>query len=110
MIDSLREIRRYATVEINPATAERYGIHQGDWVKIENPWGACEMVADITPIVKEDVIGCDHGWWYPEEKDSELFGVWKSNINELMPWKEIGKLGLGSHYGALPCKISRAEG
>ena len=110
MIDSLREIRRNATVEINPVTAEKYGIHQGDWVKIENPWGACEMVADITPIVKEDVIGCDHGWWYPEEKDAELFGVWKSNINELMPWKEIGKLGLGSHYGALPCKISRAEG
>ena len=76
---------------------------------IENPWGKCQMVADITPIVKEGVIGCDHGWWYPEDKDAELFSVRKSSINSLMPWKEIGKLGLGSHYGALPCKIYRTE-
>ena len=77
---------------------------------IENPWGRCKMVAKITPVVKEDVISCDHGWWYPEDKDKELYSVWKSNINELMPHKEIGKLGLGSHYGAIPCKIYRAEG
>lgn len=109
MIDSLREIRTAATVEIHPATAEKHGIGQGDWVTIENPWGKCQMVADITPIVKEGVIGCDHGWWYPEDKDAELFSVRKSSINSLMPWKEIGKLGLGSHYGALPCKIYRTE-
>lgn len=109
MIESLREIHHDATVQINPKTAEDKGIHNGDWVWIENPWGRCEMVAEVTPIVKEDVIQCDHGWWYPEEKDAELYDVWKSNINELMPHKEIGKLGLGSHYGALPCKIYRAE-
>ncbi len=57
MIDSLREIRKSATVEINPVTAEKHGICQGDWVTIENPWGKCQMVADITPIVKEGVIG-----------------------------------------------------
>ena len=45
----------------------------------------------------------------PEDKDTELFSVRKSSINSLMPWKEIGKLGLGSHYGALPCKIYRTE-
>ncbi len=109
MIDTLREIRTAATVEINPVTAEKHGIGQGDWVYVENPWGKCQMVADITPIVKEGVIGCDHGWWYPEDKDAELFDVRKSSINSLMPWKEIGKLGLGSHYGALPCKIYRTE-
>lgn len=110
MIDSLREIHSYATVEIHPSMAEKQGIHEGDWVYIENPWGRCKMVAKITPVVKEDVISCDHGWWYPEDKDKELYSVWKSNINELMPHKEIGKLGLGSHYGAIPCKIYRAEG
>ena len=109
MIDSLREIRTAATVEIHPDTAAKHGIGQGDWVTIENPWGKCKMIADITPIVKENVIGCDHGWWYPEDKDTELFSVRKSSINSLMPWKEIGKLGLGSHYGALPCKIYRSE-
>lgn len=108
-IKTLREIHSYATVEINPVTAKAKGIHEGDWVYIENPWGRCKMVAKITPIVKEDVIGCDHGWWYPEDKDKELFSVWKSSINSLMPHKEIGKLGLGSHYGAIPCKIYRAE-
>ena len=109
MIDSLREIRPAAMMEINPVTAEKYGISQGDWVYVENPWGRATFKADVTPIVKEYVVNCDHGWWYPEAKDAELFDVWKSNINELMPHKEIGKLGLGSHYGALPCKIYRAE-
>ena len=87
----------------------RQASSQGDWVYVENPWGRAKFKADVTPIVKEYVVNCDHGWWYPEAKDAELFDVWKSNINELMPHKEIGKLGLGSHYGALPCKIYRAE-
>ena len=108
MIASLREIHKAATVQIHPETAAKFDINTGDWVTIENPWGICKMIAEVTPIVKENVIACDHGWWYPEDKDKELFSVWKSNINSLMPHKEIGKLGLGSHYGALPCKIYRA--
>ena len=108
-IATLREIRPYAVVKINPVTADKFHIKNGNWVWIENPWGRCKMVAEVTPVVKEKVIACDHGWWYPEDKDKELFSVWKSNINELMPHKEIGTTGLGSHYGALPCKIYRAE-
>ena len=108
-LPTLREIRPAAMVEINPETAEKLHIKNGNWVYIENPWGRCMMVAKLTNIVKPDVISCDHGWWYPEDKDTELFSVWKSSINSLMPHKEIGKLGLGSHYGAIPCKIYRAE-
>jgi len=109
MIPTLREIRKYATLEINPQAAEKLNIKTDDWVYIENPWGKAKLVARVTPIVKEDVVAADHGWWYPEDKDAELYSVWKSSINSLMPHKEIGKLGLGALYKSLPCKVYRSN-
>ena len=52
-------------VEINPQTAEEYGIEQGDWVWIETEWGKIREVADLYYGVKEDVINLEHTWWYP---------------------------------------------
>ena len=101
------------TVEITPRRRPRNRAYtEGDWVYHREPVGqAARWSRNITPIVKEDVISCDHGWWYPEDKDKELYSVWKSNINELMPHKEIGKLGLGSHYGApYPARSIVTEG
>jgi anaerobic selenocysteine-containing dehydrogenase len=108
-IPTLREIHNAATLQINPKTAEKYDIQTGNLVYIENPWGRAKLVADVTPIVKEDVVAADHGWWYPEDRDTELFSVWKSSVNSLMPHKEIGKLGLGALYKSLPCKLYRAD-
>jgi len=110
-VATLREIKNGPLVEINPKTAEKYGIRHGDMVVLENPWGACQMQAKLTPIVTEDVISADHGWWFPEEDGEEpnLFGVWKANINLLVPHNEIGPFGFGALYKSLPCKIYRAD-
>lgn len=107
----LREIKPYPLIEIHPDTAKKYGIQDGDWVKIENPWGSATEKAKIVETIRPDVVAADHGWWYPEdEADSpSLFGVWKSNVNTMVPHKEIGKLGFGAYYKSIPCKISRAE-
>lgn len=111
-IARLREIKPQPLVEINPKTAEKYGIKDGDWVVMENPWGSCREVAHLTPIVKEDVIACDHGWWFPEDDMTypNLGGVWTANCNSLIPHGEIGKMGFGALYKCIPCKIYKYDG
>ncbi|UWG98442.1 molybdopterin-dependent oxidoreductase [Dehalobacter sp. DCM] len=108
-IKTLREIHPWPTMEINPQTAAEKGITEGSWVTIENPWGKAKAVAHLTPIVKEDVISVDHGWWFPEKGGDDMFGIWDSNLNNMVPHKEVGKLGFGTHYKSLPCNIYRAE-
>lgn len=110
-IDTLRELTPDPIVEINPQTAAQYGIGEGDWVLIENPFGSARQKAHLTPIIDPRVINAAHGWWFPEEDPEEpsLFGVWKANINNLIPHKAIGKLGFGAPYKGILCKISKTE-
>ena len=108
-IEKLRECHPWPTVQINPTTAENLGITDGSWVHLENQWGKVKMKASLTPIVKENVASCDHGWWYPEREAEDLFGVWESNVNSLMPHKVVGPTGFGAPYKCLPCKIYPAN-
>ena len=108
-IATLREIHPWPTVEINPATAERLGIAEGAWVIVENHLGKVRMTAHLTPIVKENVVSCDHGWWLPEGDPEKLYDVFDVNVNQLIPHEENGPLGFGTHYKSMPCKVYRAE-
>ena len=110
-IDSLREIDKWAKITINPSDAKANGIQNGDWVTVENWLGKCQLKAWVSPVMKPGVVHCEHGWWYPEQEGAEpnLFGVWKSNINMLLPHFCVGKLGFGSIYKEMLCKIYKAE-
>lgn len=110
-IPYLRELCPDPLIEIHPEDAKRLGIHNGDWVRIENSYGFCFERAKITPTGKPGMVHAQHGWWFPEE-DGEaphLFGVWKSNVNSLVPHSHNGKLGFGAPYKALLCNISKAN-
>ncbi len=110
-IEKLRDLCPDPLVELNPIDAKKNGIKNGDWVRIENPWGVCFLKAKLTPIIKEGYIQAQHGWWFPEE-DAEaphLYGVWKSNINTLIPHSRMGKLGFGAPFRTTLVKISKAS-
>jgi anaerobic selenocysteine-containing dehydrogenase len=79
-IASLREIDPYPTFDIHPDAAAALGIKQGDWCVLENMFGSCKQVANVTPIIDPRVIQASHGWWYPEQEMAEpnLGGNWKS--------------------------------
>jgi anaerobic selenocysteine-containing dehydrogenase len=98
-------------MEIHPATAEKLGIREGDWVVIENMFGKAKERAQFSPGIDPRVVHAQHGWWYPEKPAAEpsLFGVWESNINTLIPHKHIGKLGFGGPFKSILCKVYRAE-
>ncbi len=103
----LRQIQPDPLVEIHPETAEKYGISHGDWVWVENWMGKCRLKAKVTPVVPEWMIMAEHGWWFPEKEGAEpsLYGVWKSNINQLVPMGYQGDDGLGAPIKHLMCKI-----
>ncbi|MDR1088464.1 MAG: molybdopterin-dependent oxidoreductase [Coriobacteriales bacterium] len=110
-IPYLREMNPDPLIEINPKDALKYGIVDGQWVEVENPFGRIVLKAKVSQIVKEGVVHAQHGFWFPEADSEEpvLFDVWRSNINELIPHKYIGKLGFGAPFKCILCKISPTD-
>jgi len=78
----LRELHRDPLVEIHPETAQKEGIHEGDWVVIESTRGRVRQRAKIFAGMDPGVIGAQHAWWFPERKDPG-HGWDESNINIL---------------------------
>jgi anaerobic selenocysteine-containing dehydrogenase len=97
MIPWLREKMRDPLVEIHPDTAKDYGIYDGEWVYIENDLGRVLRKAKISITVHPRMINTMHGWWMPEEEGAEpnLFGVWKYQINQLVPGPQDSVSGFG---------------
>lgn len=107
---SMRRLHPEPTVLIHPNTAAKYGIAEGDWVKIENNFGECRQKAKLSIRLREDTVAADHAWWFPERgaDDGTLFGVMECNINKLIPMRP-GKSGLGASYKSQLCAISKVE-
>ena len=109
---TLRSITPDPLVTINPKTAAAHGIKAGDYVCIENPLGKCVERARVSNEVPERVVHAEHGWWYPEDDPEypELYGVWKSNINKLVPMYKVGATGYGAPYKNVLAKIYKVDG
>lgn len=59
----LRELQPYPWLKINPATAERFGIADGDWVRVESPHGWSKFKAEYFAGIAPDVVMAKRGWW-----------------------------------------------
>jgi anaerobic selenocysteine-containing dehydrogenase len=103
----LRQLDPDPVVEIHPSTAQSLDISEGEWVWIENWLGRCRFRAKVTRVVPPWMVMAAHGWWFPEEAPAEpsLYGVWKSNINQLIPMGYQGKDGLGAPIKHMLCKV-----
>jgi anaerobic selenocysteine-containing dehydrogenase len=103
----LRELHPDPIVEINPAVATRLGISDGQWVRVWNQFGECVEKARVSPIVDENTVHAEHAWWFPEEDGDQpnLYGNYRSNINNLLPNFYVGKLGFGAPNKCLICNI-----
>jgi anaerobic selenocysteine-containing dehydrogenase len=112
MIPWLREIDPDPMVEIHPDTAAEHDIGNGEWVWVENWMGRAKFKAKVTLIVPPWMVMATHGWWFPEKPGAEptLYGVWESNINQLIPMNAQGEDGLGAPIKHLLCKIYKVGG
>jgi anaerobic selenocysteine-containing dehydrogenase len=108
----LRALDPDPVIEIHPDTAEELDIGAGEWVWVENWLGRCKFRAKVTLVVPPWMVMATHGWWFPEEPGPEpsLFGVWKSNVNLLLPMGYQGKDGLGAPIKHMLCKVYKVGG
>ena len=59
----LRELQPEPWFKINPATAQKYGIEDGDWCRVESPHGWVKLVARYFDCIAPDVLMARRGWW-----------------------------------------------
>ncbi|MBW2309391.1 MAG: molybdopterin-dependent oxidoreductase [Deltaproteobacteria bacterium] len=82
-----RQLIPEAYLELNPETAAKFGINQGDWVYLETPKSAGKWHvtyrARLVPDMHPDVVAGSHAWWFPEKASPE-HGCFDSNINAVI--------------------------
>jgi len=109
----LRELQPYPWVKINPATARKYGIKDGDWVKVESPHGWCKFKAEYFEGVSPEVLMTKRGWWQAcEELNLPGYSVFDggSEVNNLYNTDETLFDGFHSQMAKQTLvKISRIE-
>jgi anaerobic selenocysteine-containing dehydrogenase len=82
----MRKQQPYAEVTLHPDTAAALDIQAGTMVWVETPHGRIRQVAVLDERIHPKVVHADSHWWYPERDGaSELFGVWESNVNAILP-------------------------
>jgi thiosulfate reductase / polysulfide reductase chain A len=59
----LREQQPYPWIKINPSTARKYGIENGNWVRVESPHGWCKFKAEYFEGISPEVLMTKRGWW-----------------------------------------------
>lgn len=106
-LPTMRELHPQPLLQINPKTAEKYGIENGQWVWIENNHGRFKQIAKVTPVVNENTVHAEHGWWFPETEPSApfLFGTFESNPNNCTKAFVTGQGGVGSPIKGMICKV-----
>ena len=102
-----RELWPVPRVEINPVTAAKYGIEQGDWVWIETPYGKIRECADLYYGVDQNTINLEHTWWYPELNEAG-HGFQLSQVNCLIDRNAQDPISGTSNLRAYQVKIYKA--
>ncbi len=94
-------------VEINPATARRLGISEGDWVWVESPLGRVRVRAKLHPGAMPNVVNL------PFERGHRSYGRWAvgygANHNEILV-REYDYLGGNAAFFSTRVKVYKAEG
>ena len=106
-IPRLRELCPNPLLEINPEDAKKVGVSNGQWVEIENEFGKAKFKAKVSPIVRAGTVHAQHGWWFPEQDADapNLYGVWQSNYNDLVPNHYNSIMGYGAPHKCMSCAI-----
>jgi thiosulfate reductase / polysulfide reductase chain A len=59
----LRELQPHPWLKINPIAAKKYGISDGDWVRVESPHGWSKFKAEYFEGISPEVLMTKRGWW-----------------------------------------------
>ncbi len=112
-LPSLRRRVPEPFVEINPASALKLGIEDGDTVTIETPAGKITVKARLTSVVPPDVVFTQHGWW---QECTELglqgydpYSYAGANANLLYSARYFDPLSGSFPLRGYPCIVKKCE-
>jgi len=110
-IEAARKHRPDPLVTLHPATAEELNLEEGDWVLLKTPQGSIRMRLHLSDAVDRRMADADHGWWFPEREEADLFGVFESNANILCPdGAQFCSPEIGSWpHTALLCRVEKED-
>ena len=105
-LESLRKIRPEPVVELNPTTAFRLSLQEGDQVYIETRKGRIKQKLVLNPSLDPRVVFASYGWWFPEKGQAEFYGWRESNLNALTASEPPYEPAVGSlSLRGIPCRV-----
>ena len=104
-LEKLRTKRPRPTILVHPQTARKNNINQDDEVVIETRHGRIRQFAHLTDAVQPQVVFANYGWWFPEEKEVDLYGWDRSNFNMLTTTENIGREFGTPNLKGINCRI-----
>jgi anaerobic selenocysteine-containing dehydrogenase len=104
----LRSFQQYPVVQINPETAKKLGIEDGDWAWIETPRGRIKQKARLFPGIDPRVVMATANCIYPEEP-GPLHGLLISNPNVLTSNDHCDPMFGSPDLTALICQVYKAK-
>ena len=108
-IPSLRKLSPEPSVELNPETATKLGLSQGDFVTIETPRGRIKQKLELNANLDPRVVIVAYGWWFPERGPSNLYGWREANLNLLTDSSPPYDPAMGTpNLRGLMCKVYKA--
>ena len=109
-LSEIRALKPDPQVTIHPDTAHALGIAENDLVYIESRRGRIVQRATLDDGIDPRVVSVGHGWWFPEEGESRMFGWDRANLNILTddgpPYSP--EMGSPKMRGFL-CRVYRAD-
>jgi anaerobic selenocysteine-containing dehydrogenase len=108
-IPSLRKRSPEPIAELNPETATKLGLNEGDSVYIETPRGKIRQKLRMNADLDPRVVIVAYGWWFPERGPSDLYGWQEANLNLLTNSSPPYDPAMGTpNLRGLICKVYKA--
>ena len=108
-VPTLRGMRPEPVVHMNPETAHRLELADGDLVWMETKKGRIKQRLVYDPGMDPRVLFADFGWWFPEDPSGQLGWDW-GNINVLTSYDEPVDPAVGVMIlRGVPCRVYKVE-
>lgn len=104
-LTALRRREPDPLAELHPAAAEREGLRDGEWVRVEAHGDSARFRVRRSAALDPRVVCVSASWWYPEFAGEEAWR--RSNLNLLTREEGAGEELGSSNLRGIACRLSK---